>query len=85
MATAPAAFQQADTAIAMTGTPRLALDPSQTTFCDPSGLNALIRVWKRVRPAGGEPVLLRPHRGVATVLQRTGLNHMLPIHDALPD
>ncbi|MEU6749903.1 STAS domain-containing protein [Spirillospora sp. NPDC046719] len=84
IATVPAVVEQAETAIAMAGAPRLALDLSRVSFCDSSGINAFIRLWKRLRAAGGELALLRPHRRVATVLRRTGLDRVLRICEALP-
>ncbi|MFF0526711.1 STAS domain-containing protein [Actinomadura nitritigenes] len=84
LATVPALMEQAETAIAMTGAPWLALDLSQVSFCDSSGLNAFIRLWKHLRKVRGELALLRPHRRVFNLLERTGLDGVMQICDTLP-
>lgn len=65
--------------------PRLALDLSQLTFCDSSGLNALIQLWKQARATDTQLVLLRPTPRMTDLLNRTGLDRFLPSHDTLPD
>lgn len=58
---------------------------TQVTFCDFSGINAIVLLHKYTRAAGGELVLLRPPPPVAALLTRTGIAGHLRIADALGD
>ncbi|MEU6037860.1 STAS domain-containing protein [Actinomadura sp. NPDC047616] len=66
-------------------TPRMVLDVSGLSFCDSSGLNALVRGWHLSRQADGELVLLNPSAQLTRMLTITGLDRRLPIHDRFPD
>ena len=59
------------------GRPRIVLDIGGIGFCDSSGLNALIVLWKAARRDGGELVLARPQRRLRTIIERSGLDRHL--------
>ncbi|MFG2006734.1 STAS domain-containing protein [Spirillospora sp. NPDC048911] len=81
LVTAPALRDQIGALIDARTAPRIALEMSRLTFCDSSGLNALIRLWKRAVAAGGQLVLLRPGSGLIRMLETTGLNRFLRVVD----
>ncbi|MFB4315813.1 STAS domain-containing protein [Actinomadura sp. 21ATH] len=85
LTTEPEFSEQVGQLIARQPGPRIALELSQLAFCDSSGLNALIRLWKRAAAAGGQLVLVRPTPRVVNVLVTTGLDRFLKICDALPE
>lgn len=85
VATAPALIDQASKLLAVQDRPQLALELSQVTFCDSSGLNAFVRLWKRASAARGELVLVRPGRWVADLLARTGLDAHMRVLGTLDD
>ncbi|MFG2089102.1 STAS domain-containing protein [Spirillospora sp. NPDC048824] len=62
------------------GPPRVVLDVGEVDFCDSSGLNALIVIWKSAHRAGGEFVLARPERRFRTIIERSGLDRHLIAH-----
>ena len=62
------------------GPPRVVLDVGEVGFCDSSGLNALIVLWKSAHRAGGEMVLARPGRRFSTIIERSGLDRHLIAH-----
>ncbi|MGI5330940.1 STAS domain-containing protein [Actinomadura nitritigenes] len=64
---------------------RMALELSGLTFCDSSGLNAFVRIWKRTIAIGGEFVLLSPPPKVARYLQTTGMYQQITVVAALPE
>ncbi|MEU4829004.1 STAS domain-containing protein [Actinomadura sp. NPDC023710] len=85
VATAPALLDRVGLLIAQETPPRIALQLSQVSFCDSSGVNAFIRLWKRVSAVGGELVVLRPRPRLAELLARIGLDRYLRVVDAPPD
>lgn len=85
VATAPALLDQIGRVCAVRGLRRIALELSQVDFCDSSGLNAFIRLWKRAKAVGGELVLVRPGPRVAELLARTGVDGHVRIVDVLGD
>lgn len=56
---------------------RVAIDLSRLRFCDSSGLNLLIRTWKRLGTRGGRLLLLRPQGQLRRLLTWTGLGRIL--------
>ncbi|MDL4818538.1 STAS domain-containing protein [Actinomadura opuntiae] len=85
VATAPAVIDQVSRLLTMVSPPRIALDLTQVTFCDSSGLNAFVRLWKRAAAAGGELVLLRPRLRVAELLTRTRVDGHVRVCEELPN
>ncbi|WP_171068923.1 STAS domain-containing protein [Actinomadura geliboluensis] len=65
--------------------PRVALELSQVSICDSSGLNALVRLWRRTGAAGGELVLLRPQPRLASSLALTEIDRHIRVVETLPD
>ncbi|TDD79288.1 anti-sigma factor antagonist [Actinomadura darangshiensis] len=65
---------------ALTGPPLVVLDVGEVSFCDSSGLNALIVLWKAAHRADGELVLARPERRFRTIIERSGLDRHLIAH-----
>jgi anti-sigma B factor antagonist len=84
MATAPALIDEVGKLIEVKDQAPIALETSHVTFCDSSGLNALIRLWKRARSAGVELVILRPHARLGRLLSMTGVDRHLRVLEALP-
>ena len=63
--------------------PRVVLDFEKVTFCDSSGLGALVAVWKAARAAGGDLVVARPPGICRRMLERTGLERHIAITPTL--
>ncbi|MFF0526709.1 STAS domain-containing protein [Actinomadura nitritigenes] len=63
LSTAPALTDEISSLIELQHPPYIALELSGLDFCDSSGLNAFIRLWKRINAAGGQLALLRPRPG----------------------
>lgn len=85
IATAPALIDEVEKLIAAKDQSSIALETSQLTFCDSSGLNALIRVWKQARSAGVELVILRPHARLGRLLSMTGMDRHVRVLEGLPE
>jgi anti-anti-sigma factor len=61
--------------------PRLVLDLAEVSFCDSSGLSALVSIWKAVRAQDGKLALAQVPERCKLVLKRTGLAGFLEMHD----
>ncbi|MDX6430796.1 MAG: anti-sigma factor antagonist [Streptosporangiaceae bacterium] len=59
--------------------PRVAIDLSRLRFCDSSGLNLLVRTWKRLRSDGGGLLLFQPTSQLRHRLAWTGLDRVLGV------
>ncbi|MFB4299174.1 STAS domain-containing protein [Actinomadura sp. NTSP31] len=59
--------------------PRIVLDLDQVTFCDSSGLNTLVAIWKTVRSHRGDLVVARPPEVCRRILARTGLDQHIGV------
>lgn len=75
--TAPALRTRALEVIAQ-GHPRLVLDLAAVTFCDSSGLNALINVARCAKGAGGSLALAAVPDRLARMLDLTGVSTLMP-------
>lgn len=64
----------------LTGPPMIVLDVGGVGFCDSSGLNALIIIWKAAHRADGEFVLAALDRRFRTIIERSGLDRHLVAH-----
>lgn len=67
------------------GTAGLAIDLSNVTFMDSSGLGVIVRGLKRCREVDIELDLVITNERVLKVFGITGLDQVIPIHDALED
>lgn len=65
-----------DRVVALTGTTptRLVLNFTQVSFCDSSGLSALLGIWRRVHAYGGTLTVVAAPSNVANALRRGGLS-----------
>ncbi|GAA1581133.1 hypothetical protein GCM10009678_74860 [Actinomadura kijaniata] len=68
---------------AATGT-QVALELSRLAFMDSSGLNVVIRWWKRLHAGGGQLMLVNPSKRVTLLLTTTGLDRFIPVRSTLP-
>lgn len=64
---------------------RLLLDLSQLTFCDSTGLSALIAAWRRLGEVKGSLSLTGAHGSTARLLRITGLDQLFPQYATLID
>ncbi|HEU5023523.1 MAG TPA: STAS domain-containing protein [Spirillospora sp.] len=86
LATAPGAIAQVGHLVAVSAPPAcIVLDVAEVSFCDSSGSNALVRLWKRISAAGGQLLVLRPRPRLAQLLTRTGVAQYVHVVDTLPD
>lgn len=85
MATAPSLIDEVGKLIAVKDQGPIALETSHVTFCDSSGLNAFIRLWKQARSAEVDLVILRPHARLGRLLSMTGMDRHVPVLEALPE
>ncbi len=65
--------------------PCLALDLSDLTFMDSSGLSLLVRFWKQATAAGGTLRLIAPQPHVVRKLITTGLTQRLRVFPGLTE
>ena len=63
----------------------LAIDLSQLTLIDSSGLSAMISLVTRARLTNGQVVLVAPSPFVSGILEVTHLDHWFDICDSLDD
>lgn len=61
------------------GARSVVVDLSETRFLDSSGLGALIGIARRVRPAGGDVVVVNTEPTTASTFAITGLDGVLPV------
>lgn len=64
---------------------QLILDLTGVTFCDSSGLSALIGLWHAAQGAGGFLALAAAPDRLMRILTLTGLHTVLPIHKTAAD
>jgi anti-sigma B factor antagonist len=78
MYTGPA-LKKALVAAAEAGRARLIVDLTEATYMDESVPGVLIVVFKRVRLRGGALVIVNVDKGIATLLELTGLDQVFTI------
>ena len=84
LATSP----QLDTAIIAaieSGTSSVAIDLTDVSFMDSSGLGVIVRGLKRCREADKDLDLVITNERVLKVFGITGLDQVIPIHDSIED
>ena len=72
---------RAVTAALAAARPRLVLDLAEVSFCDSSGLSALVSIWKAIHAQGGKLALAQVPERCQLVLKRTGLAEFMEMHD----
>jgi anti-sigma B factor antagonist len=65
------------------GAASLVADMSKTTFCDSTGVSALVRTFKRATASGGGMRLVVDSPAVHRVLSITGVDHLMPIYPSV--
>jgi anti-sigma B factor antagonist len=65
------------------GAASLVADLSQTTFCDSTGVSALVRTFKRATASGGGMRLVVSSPAVHRVLSITGVDHLMPFYPSV--
>jgi len=63
------------------GVVRLVIDLSATEYMDSAGLGTLVGLRKRLRESGGELLLAAPKPRVRRLLDITGLDQILAVHE----
>ncbi|HEX5878555.1 MAG TPA: STAS domain-containing protein [Actinomycetota bacterium] len=69
--------------LSQAGSPHFVVDLTRLTFIDSTGLAVLVSGWRQASSTGGSMRLVGPQRAVSKMLQITGLDQVLPIHDSL--
>ncbi len=62
------------------GTTNVVVDFSNTTFIDSTTLGVLVGGVKRLRPSGGQLVLVCDDRNITKIFEITGLHRVFDIH-----
>ncbi|WP_418955538.1 STAS domain-containing protein [Streptomyces tritici] len=65
------------------GAPRIVVDCAALTFCDSTGLNALLRARLRAQEAGGRVELAGLRPPVSRMFEITGARTVFTVHDDL--
>lgn len=65
------------------GAASLVADLSKTTFCDSTGVSALVRTFKRATASGGGMRLVVSSPAVHRVLSITGVDHLMPLYPSV--
>ena len=62
------------------------LDLSGLTFCDSTGVGALVWLYRRATAGAGRLLVYAPRKPVREVLRISGVDRVIPVHsaDALP-
>ncbi|WP_186356037.1 STAS domain-containing protein [Streptomonospora sp. PA3] len=63
----------------------LIVDMTATTFCDSSGVHALLTVRRRAQARGKRISVAAPHPNVRRVLEICGIGRLMPIHSTLAE
>lgn len=66
-------------------TPFVVLDLSDVGFLDSTGLSVLVEHWRDAPSHGGWLRLVNPRGPVLKVLQVTGTDQVLPVHDTVAE
>ncbi|MFV2176359.1 STAS domain-containing protein [Actinomadura sp. LOL_016] len=67
------------------GRPHVILEMSRVPFCDSSGLNALIRLYRRLRAEQGSLALAAVPGRLTRLLSMTGIDRLIPAHPDVPE
>ncbi|MGK5551711.1 STAS domain-containing protein [Actinomadura kijaniata] len=75
-------FEEALSSVIDTGAPTV-VDLRQVTFCDSTGLNAIVAAHRRAAERGTPLALLSPPQRVARVFHITGVDRYIPVYETL--
>src|SRR5262245_51012544 len=67
------------------GASTVVVDLTETTFIDSTTLGVLVGGVKRLRPEGGQLVLVCSDRNITKIFEITGLDKVFPIHATLAE
>ena len=79
--TANRSRESLESAVSTTATSTIIVDLSELTFCDSSGIRALLALHRLAADAGHEFRVREPTRAVAQVLNLTGADRLLLARD----
>ncbi|MGI5166197.1 STAS domain-containing protein [Spirillospora sp. CA-253888] len=85
IATAPALEEALSVPALPEGRTHVAVDTADLRFCDSTGLNVLVRAWKRLRERQGRLIVLRPPAFLVERLNWMGLDRILTPAQTLPE
>ncbi|MQY05199.1 hypothetical protein ACRB68_32700 [Actinomadura sp. RB68] len=85
LATAPRLEAALDVPELPGGRTHVAVDAAGLEFCDSTGVNVLVRAWKRLRALHGQLVLLHVPGPLRERMSWMGLDKMLSLRETLPD
>jgi anti-sigma B factor antagonist len=63
---------------------RLVLDLSELTFCDSTGLGALVGLSRKAADHSATLVLAAPRRRIADLLALSGVDRVIDVHNTVP-
>jgi anti-sigma B factor antagonist len=72
-------FKEELVAATTSGAPRVVVDMTETTFIDSTTLGVLVGGLRRLRPEGGELLLVISDRKIRKIFEITGLDRVFPI------
>lgn len=64
---------------------KLVVDMSEVTYCDSSGLSALLLAFRILQAEEGEIKLASPQKSVRTLIEISQLDKILPIYDSVEE
>jgi anti-sigma B factor antagonist len=70
-------------AVVNQGAAWIVADMGKTTFCDSTGVSALVRTFKRATASGGGMRLVVDSPAVHRVLGITGVDHLMPVYPSV--
>ncbi|GAA0965217.1 STAS domain-containing protein [Actinocorallia libanotica] len=73
-------FDERIAAAVRPGITDVVLEMSQVSFCDSTGLSALIILFRRLNAEGGHLALAAPPDRLFRLLQMTGIHQLIPSH-----
>jgi anti-sigma B factor antagonist len=84
MSTAPDLESSLDPALADSGA-SVMLDLSECEFIDSTGIALIVRAWQQLKQAGGRLVLCSHNLQVRRLLEITGVESSIPMHERRDD
>ncbi|MFC9977945.1 STAS domain-containing protein [Spirillospora sp. NPDC127200] len=75
-------FEEAMLGVVDVGAP-MVVDMRQVTFCDSTGLNAIVAANRRANERGTPIALIAPPPRIARILHITGIDRYVPVYDTL--